>query len=199
MGESKRRSYTEGERDAAVADVPALGVIGAAKKHGAPQSCVSKWAKDAGVRREVGAPPARQATRGRKGKVAASEDKTKRATPTPEPKRESSGSEPEAVVAAIESAREEPAPTVPASKPEAAQPPVRRRLKSRVAKIYTPSQKGEILEHAGTHGPTETGKKFGVSRYSIYAWQRKVSNAAEGNGPSPTSGPAPAGAKPARS
>jgi transposase len=193
MGESKRRSYTKGERDAAVADVPALGVIGAAKKHGAPQSCVSRWAKDGGVRREVGATPARQATRARKrkGKVAAPEDKTKRATPTPEPKRESSGSEPEAVAAAIESAREEPAPTVPASKPEAAQPPVRRRLKSRVAKIYTPSQKGEILEHAGTHGPTETGKKFGVSRYSIYAWQRKVSNAAEGNGPSPTSGPAP--------
>ena len=66
MGESKRRSYTKGERDAAVADVPALGVIGAAKKHGAPQSCVSRWAKDGGVRREVGATPARQATRARK-------------------------------------------------------------------------------------------------------------------------------------
>ena len=30
-----------------------------------------------------------------------------------------------------------------------------------------------------------------MSRYSIYGWQRKVSSAAEGNGPSPTSGPAP--------
>ena len=191
MGESKRRSYTKGECDAAVADVPALGVIGAAKKHGVPQSCVSKWAKDAGVRREVGATPARRAAGAREAKDAAPKRETKRATPTRMEKRPTPVSEPEAVPAASEPAREEPAPSVPASKPEAAQPPVRRRLKSRVAKIYTPSQKGEILEHAGTHGPTKTGKKFGVSRYSIYAWQRKVSNAAEGNGPSPTSGPAP--------
>jgi transposase len=103
-------------------------------------------------------------------------------------------SEPEAVSATSASAREASVPSVPSvpsSKPEAGQPQRRRRLRSRVAKIYTPSQKGEILEHADRHGPTETGKKFGVSRYSIYAWQRKVSNAAEGNGPSPTSGPAP--------
>ena len=65
-------------------------------------------------------------------------------------------SEPE-VAAASESAREEP---VPASKPEAAQPPVRRRLRRRVAKIYTPSQKAEILEHAAAHGITEASKKF---------------------------------------
>jgi putative transposase len=187
----ERRSYTKEQRAAAVADVPALGVIGAAKKHGAPQSCVSKWAKDAGVRREVGATSAQRAAGAREVKDAAPERETKRAAPTRTKKRPAPVSEPEAVPAASEPAREEPAPSVPASKPEAAQPPVRRRLKSRVAKIYTPSQKGEILEHAGTHGPTETGKKFGVSRYSIYAWQRKVSNAAEGNGPSPTSGPAP--------
>jgi transposase InsO family protein len=187
MGESKRRSYTQAERDAAVADVPALGVIGAAKKHGAPQSCVSKWAKDAGVRREVGARPAQPAARTHETKDAAPE----RAAPTRTEKRHAPVSEPEAVPAASESAREEPMPSVPTSKPETAQPQVRRRLRSRVAKIYTPSQKGEILEHAATHGATKTGKKFGVSRYSIYAWQRKVSNAAEGEGSSPTSGPAP--------
>src|SRR5208282_2476638 len=166
MGESKRRSYTKAERDAALADVPALGVIGAAKKHGAPQSCVSKWAKDAGVRREVGATPARRALRTREAKDAAPERKTKRAVPTGTEKRPAPVSEPEAVPAASEPAREEPAPSVPASKPETAQPPVRRRLKSRVAKIYTPSPRGEILEHSATHGITETGKKFGVSRYS---------------------------------
>jgi transposase InsO family protein len=191
MGESKRRSYTQAERDAAVADVPTLGVIEAAKKHGVPQSCVSKWAKDAGVRREVSARPAQPVARTREAKVAAPERKPKRAAPTPTEKRHALVSEPEVESAASESAREESVPPVPSSKPEAAQPQGRRRLRSRVAKIYTPSQKGEILEHAGRHGPTETGKKFGVSRYSIYAWQRKVSNAAEGNGPSPTSGPAP--------
>ena len=184
MGESKRRSYSKAEREAAVADVATLGVSGAAEKHGAPQSCVSKWAKDAGVRREVGARPAPQA---RKGKVTAPKRRVKRAPPAGEAKRDAAGSAPE-VAAASESAREEP---VPASKPEAAQPPVRRRLKVRVAKIYTPSQKAEVLDHAAEHGVTEASKKFSVSRYSIYGWQRKVSNAAEGNGPSPTSGPAP--------
>jgi putative transposase len=180
MGESKRRSYTKAERDAVVGDVPALGVIGAAKKHGAPQSCVSKWAKDAGVRREVGARPAT-------GKVTAPKRRAKRAPPAGEAKRDAPGSAPE-MAAASESAREEP---VPAGKPEAAQPPVRRRLKVRVAKIYTPSQKAEVLDHAAEHGVTEASKKFSVSRFSIYGWQRKVSNAAVGNGPSPTSGPAP--------
>jgi hypothetical protein len=67
--------------------------------------------------------------------------------------------------------------------------PARRPLKKRVAMIYTPSQKNEILEHAAAHGITEASKKFNVSRYSIYGWQRKVSTAAVGNGPSPTSGP----------
>jgi putative transposase len=191
MGESKRRSYSQAERDAAVADVPALGVMGAAKKHGAPQSCVSKWAKDVGVRREVAARPGQPVARTREAKVAAPEGKPKHAAPTPTEKRPAPVSKSEAVPAASESSREEPVPSVPASKAETAQPQGRRQLRSRVAKIYTPSQKGEILEHAGKHGPTETGKKFGVSRYSIYAWQRKVSNAAEGNGPSPTSGPAP--------
>jgi putative transposase len=187
MGESKRRSYSKAEREAAVADVPTLGVSGAAEKHGAPQSCVSKWAKDAGVRREVGARPARRATQARKGKVAAPRRGAKRTPPAGEAKRDAPGSEPE-VAAASESAREEP---VPASKPEAAQQPVRRRLKVRVAKIYTPSQKAEVLDHAAEHGVTEASKKFSVSRYSIYGWQRKVSTAAVGNGPSPTSGPAP--------
>jgi putative transposase len=190
MGESKRRSYTQAERDAAVADVPALGVIEASKKHGVAQSCVSKWAKDAGVRREVAARPAQRAARTGEAKDAGPGREPKRAAPTPTEKRPALVSEPEAVPAASESAREEPVPSVPASKPETAQPG-RRRLRSRVAKIYTPSQKGVILEHAATHGVTEAGKKFGVSRYSIYGWQRKVSNAAEGNGPSPTSGPAP--------
>lgn len=187
MGESKRRSYGKAEREAALADVPTLGVKGAAEKHGAPQSCVSRWAKDAGVRREVGARPARRATQARMGKVTVPKRRAKRTPPAGEAKRDALVSEPE-VAAASESAREEP---VPASKPDAAPPPVRRRLKRRVAIIYTPSQKAEILEHAASHGITEASKKFTVSRYSIYGWQRKVSNAAAGNGPSPTSGPAP--------
>lgn len=60
-----------------------------------------------------------------------------------------------------------------------------------VARAWTPSQKASILDHAATHGVTPTAKKFRVSRFSIYEWQRRVKLAAAGKGPSPTSGPAP--------
>ena len=62
----------------------------------------------------------------------------------------------------------------------------------RVAKKYTPSQRAAILEYEAEHGPTKTSEKFGVSRWSIRDWQRKARLAAEGRGPSPTSGPDPA-------
>jgi len=62
---------------------------------------------------------------------------------------------------------------------------------SRVAKSYTPSQKAEVLEHAASEGVTAAHKKFDVSRFTIYDWQRKVRLATEGKGESPTSGPDP--------
>lgn len=62
---------------------------------------------------------------------------------------------------------------------------------SRVAKLYTPSQKAEVLEYAAEHGATAAAVKFGVSRFSIYAWQRQLKKAAKGEGPSPTSGASP--------
>jgi len=60
-----------------------------------------------------------------------------------------------------------------------------------VAKSYTPSQKAEAVEHAAVHGVTAAAAKFGISRFSINDWRRKVKKAAKGEGPSPTSGPAP--------
>ena len=72
----------------------------------------------------------------------------------------------------------------PAPQPESPQ------ARSKMAKRYTPSQRGEILEDAAKDGVTESAKKHGVSRWTIYDWQRKVKRAAEGKGPSPTSGPA---------
>jgi len=62
---------------------------------------------------------------------------------------------------------------------------------TRVAKSYTPSQKAEILEYAAAEGVTAAHKKYTVSRYTIYDWQRKVRRATEGKGESPTSGPEP--------
>lgn len=63
---------------------------------------------------------------------------------------------------------------------------------SRAAKSYTPSQKAQVLEYTAAHGVTAAALKFDISRFSIYDWQRKLAKAAQGEGPSPTSGPAPA-------
>ena len=163
---AERRSYTKEQREAAIADVVTIGVMAAAKKLGAPQSCVSRWAKDAGVQRE--AKPSR---------FSALRPKAARKS-----KSEAKGAQ------ADESVREQP---VAASEPAAAEPRGRRTLKSRVAKIYTPSQKATILEDAAKGGITAAAKKHGVSRFAIYAWDRKVAKAAKGEGPSPTAGPAP--------
>jgi putative transposase len=163
---SERRSYTKEQREQALADVVTMGVAAAARKLGVPQSCVSRWAKDAGVRRATS--PAQSSA--------------------PKPKTSGSKPEPESEEQAAAPKREEPAA---ASEPRATEPPVRRTLKSRVAKVYTPSQKAVILEDAAKDGITATAKKHGVSRFAIYAWDRKVAKAAKGEGPSPTAGPAP--------
>jgi putative transposase len=64
-------------------------------------------------------------------------------------------------------------------------------LVKRVARSYTPSEKAQALEHAAAHGVSAAADKFGISRFSIYDWQRKLKKAAAGEGPSPTSGPTP--------
>jgi len=64
--------------------------------------------------------------------------------------------------------------------------------KPKSQKRYTPSQKAEILEFAGTHSVGEAARRFGVSKFSIYEWRRRVERAARGEGDSPTSGPEPA-------
>jgi transposase len=64
-------------------------------------------------------------------------------------------------------------------------------LLKRVARSYMPSEKAQALEEAATHGVSAASDKPGMSRFSIYDWQRKLAKAAAGGGPSPTSGPAP--------
>ena len=151
---TKRRRYTKDEREAVLATVREKGVCAAAHEHGVPESCVSRWAKDAGVRRGGPAPSA-------------------------------------APPSAAEGRRHTGAAAAHRGDETGGGCPARRTLTTRVAKIYTPSQKAEILEDAATDGVTAAAKKYEVSRFSIYDWQRKVAKAAVGEGPSPTSGPAP--------
>lgn len=62
----------------------------------------------------------------------------------------------------------------------------------RVMHIYTPSEKAQAVELASEVGVTKASKTLGVSRFSIYEWQRRVQLAAEGKGDSPVSGADPA-------
>lgn len=96
------------------------------------------------------------------------------------------GAEPAAAEEAV--AKVEPAapPASPTSR-EAKQPA---RKPAAVAKVYTPSQRAEILEHAAEHGPTAASRKFHVSRFAIRDWQRRVAlNAAGKSATSPVTGP----------
>lgn len=67
-------------------------------------------------------------------------------------------------------------PEQPAQAPKAAAKPD----KKRVAKLYTPSQRAEILEYAAKHGVTEASKQHGATRFSIYSWRRKAALHSEG-------------------
>jgi putative transposase len=100
--------------------------------------------------------------------------------------------EPTIVPAKVEPAKVEPAkaakPTTMLPKPGT---PLPNSLVKRVARSYTPSEKAQALEHAAAHGVSAAADKFGISRFSIYDWQRKLKKAAAGEGPSPTSGPTP--------
>jgi transposase-like protein len=152
-----RRQYTKEQRETVLRDVVKLGVSAAAGKHGVPASCVSVWAKAAGVKRGARSAPRDEAKPSAKG------------SPTTKSNQGVTGAS--------------------ASAATTASTPSRR--KGRVAKSYTPSQRAEIVEYAAAHGVTEAAQKFGTSRFSVYEWLRRVEKAAAGQGPSPTSGPAP--------
>ncbi len=77
-----------------------------------------------------------------------------------------------------------PAPTSPEPAPQ--------KPKSKVARLYTPSEKARALELAAELGVTAASRKLGISRFSLYEWRRRVRLAAEGKGEAPTSGPDPA-------
>ena len=179
MVSDKRRSYTPEQREAVLVDVRASGVVVAAKKHAVPGSCVSRWATAAGVTRLVSEKPTvdTKPTAAQSEPAAAVEKPATVATTT----RGSDAPSQREPVGAVASPSVVPTASVRTGGAS----------RSRVAKIYTPSQKAVVLDDAATDGVTAAAAKHKVSRFSIYDWQRKVTKAAAGEGPSPTSGPAP--------
>jgi transposase InsO family protein len=179
---SVRRRYTAAEQARVLADVARLGVVAAARRHGVPESCVSRWnsrragnSSKPGVRSKV-AVTARPGGKGggRSNQVGQGQARARqvgnsmtkgvrRRAPAPAATRGGEG-------AAAEASR----------KPAASG--------KRVARRYTPSERAAALELASKVGVTQASKKLGISRYSLWDWKRRVDKAAQGQGDSPTAG-----------
>ena len=80
---------------------------------------------------------------------------------------------------------------VTASEPATTPPPLKGHQRNRIAKIYTPSQVAQALERLAAIGLRPAATELGISRNTLKDWERKAHKAAEGQGPSPTSGPDP--------
>lgn len=200
----KYRRYTEQQWREAVADVATLGLTKSATKHGVTLTTLGSWVS--GEKRPRGwtkawssaIAPVHMAAPTVVSEGEPASEPSKASVPIPAPakatatakakrvgKRYTPGQARAAVVAGaavVSSAQPEPTTTEPVA---AAAP------RRRVAKIYTPSQRAEMLEYAAEHGISATSTKFKTSRFSIYDWRTKVEKAANGEGASPTSGPDP--------
>jgi transposase InsO family protein len=167
----KRRQYTRAKRKEILKAVEDVGVVEAARRYGVPQTTVSNWIhRDATkVAKKQAAPQA--ADHGRGSNLT----------------RKRRGAKPRA---SKEARRRQAAasPNAAAAKPGVAGA---KSVRKRIARSYTPSEKAEALEQAASHGVKAASDELGISRFSIYQWQRKLEKAAAGKGPSPTSGPAP--------
>lgn len=175
--ESNRRTYTTAQREAVVQDVPKLGVCAAARKHEVPKGCASRWAQAAGVRRDSAEPPPQ-------------DNATVKPMATAQP-GEACATPAQALRAHEDSSHKALTPATPMARSHGGAMQAQGPVRTRVAKLYTPSQKAVILEAASRDGVTAAAEKHEVSRFSIYDWQRKVKKAAVGEGASPTSGAAP--------
>jgi len=173
MGIQNARHYTEAERQEAVSLAEQIGPSAAAERLGIPKGTVSCWGHLARQRRvESGAGAGSSGARPAEALVATSDRLPELAPPPP------------AVAVPSRSAVQQPGPS-----PRSAVNPSSPRV---VAKIYTPSQRAVVVEHAAAHGVGAAAKKHGVSRFSVRDWTRKAAAAAAGERTdSPVSGPAP--------
>lgn len=169
----KRRRYTRAERREILKSADEIGPVEAARRHGVPQTTVSNW-----LHRDA----AKVAKRSAAPKAIESPDESKRT------RRGRAAKRSKAAAGQIAAEAKAAKPTTMLPKPGT---PLPNSLVTRVARSYTPSAKAEALEYAATHGVSAAADKFEISRFSIYDWKRKVEKAAAGEGPSPTSGPAP--------
>lgn len=196
MQEGARRTYTVDERAEAVRLAGEIGLTAAASKLGIPVPTVSHWlrlarmvaARDGitpqvkkearkytlseraeGVRltRELGLTAA-AARLGIPVTTLSGWLRKQRAQDVPGASDASLSRPNKSVTASSTSVEAAPPASAPA-------PP-----RKRPAKTYTPSERARALEFAAREGITATAIKYGISRFSIYEWQRRTRLHAEG-------------------
>jgi len=177
----KRRKYTAEERAEILKAVDEVGVVEAARRRGIPQTTVSNWLHRDAAKVAVAQKAVKRARKSKLMPTKMTARQSTRATASQEAETSLAPAARE-VTPATESRKARvtgPVETQPSS------------TRKRVARSYTPSEKAEALENAAAHGVSAASDKLGISRFSIYDWQRKLVKAAAGEGPAPTSGPAP--------
>ena len=80
----------------------------------------------------------------------------------------------------VPSAATPPALAAPASTPLTGALTAVAERKKRTARVYTPSERARALETVGKHGVKPASRMLGISRFTLYEWQRKVGLAAAG-------------------
>lgn len=179
-GSRKRRRYTTAKRIEILETADEVGPAEAARRHSVPQTTISNWLhRDAAkLADDVTAKASKP-----------SDDSTVKSMKAANRRRRSATVSPHSAAGEAPAVRDCPVATEStATRPEARPPS---RSHKRIARSYTPSQKAEALEQAAADGVSAASDNLNISRFSIYDWKRKVEKAAAGEGPSPTSGPAP--------
>lgn len=176
-------SYTVEARQAALQLAGAVGPAEAGRQLGIPSGTLSCWMYKSRRGQEGFTLPAEVP-----GKSTPARDPARSVTSpgepamatSAEPTVRASGGAPTSV-SASSNGQEQSSTSAPA-----------RQTRSRVARLYTPSEKARALERIAQVGITAASKELGISRFSLYDWRRRVQRAAASQADSPTSGPAPA-------
>jgi len=124
---AKHARYTEAQRAGVLADVPKLGIAGAARKHGVPPGNVSRWMRARPLVCETAARTAAPASPTHEAPSTSAPSAA--AAPVADATRATGAASSATTSSALASAK--PAKTI--------------------ARSYTPSQRAEILEYAAQH------------------------------------------------
>ena len=163
----RNRTYSESERRAAVERAGEVGPTVASKELGIPVGTLTCWTYVA-----------------RRGKTAGAQTEAGNAREKPAPTSASgakAGSDPTAAAtdgtAGVDTVTSDAAERRTTGTTETQAKPSQKR---NVARVYTPSQRAEALELVAKVGVAEAARTLGISRFSLYDWQRKVKLAAQG-------------------